>query len=107
MQVREYDWNECSDKNGTPNTRSSTFVVTHLFVATIWSQIVFEFVLEEFPRAQTDVATRVIVHALVQVEHDFVLFVSLVAPATIHDNNNLIIHNITIAYTEFKLTVKQ
>lgn len=51
-----------------------------------------EFVLDKLPRAQTHVAARIIVHALVQVEHDFVLFVALITPAnmTLYDNNIII-----------------
>lgn len=43
----------------------------------------FEFVLDELPRAQTHVAARIIVHGLVQVEHHFVLFVALITPANV------------------------
>lgn len=62
-----------------PHAGRSTLIVTH-FVAVVRPEVLFEFVLDELPRAQADVTTRVIVHAFVQVEHHFVLFVALITP---------------------------
>lgn len=64
-------------------------VVTHV-VASVWFKILFEFFLYEFPRTQTDVTTGVIVNALVQIKHYFVLFVSLVTPKRVYSTNLLL-----------------
>lgn len=71
-----------NQNGGPPVGGRSTVVATH-FVAAIRSEILFEIVLDKFPRAQAHVASRIIVHAFVQVEHNFILFAALVTPVTI------------------------
>lgn len=62
--------------------RRAAAVAAHVLAAAV--RILVEFLLDELPRAQTDVAARIVVHALVQIEHDFVLLVALVAPVNVH-----------------------
>lgn len=69
------------------NTYSTTLLMTH-FAAVIWFEILFELMLDKFPRTQTYITSRVIVHTFVQVKHYFVLFVALITPIEHGHNRN-------------------
>lgn len=84
-------------RNGAPAGRRSALVAAHFAAAAGPVQVVFEFFLDKFPRAQTDVTARVVVHAFVQIEHDFVLFVALIAPVQ-RTEAKLDVHSVTMIF---------